>query len=139
MTEIEVISDELNSLQPETLKAVLARVPQGRGEQELTADSYQEQAMKTALPAVRNLSYMLLGLCNEAGEVAGKYKKVLRGDVRLNEVVDDITKELGDAAWYLAGAAEMCGASLGDVMQGNLDKLNDRRARGVIKGNGDNR
>ncbi len=85
------------------------------------------------------MSYMLLGLCNEAGEVAGKYKKVLRGDVTLDEVREDLGKELGDVLWYLAGAATMCGLTLGDLAQGNLTKLQDRKERGLIQGNGDNR
>lgn len=105
----------------------------------MNANDYQVQAMEFALPTARNLPYMLFGACNETGEVAGKYKKVLRGDVLLENAYEDIGKELGDALWYIAGAADACGFLLGDLMRQNLTKLRDRQQRGVIQGNGDNR
>ena len=41
--------------------------------------------------------------------------------------------------WYLAVLAEELGSNLGKIMEDNLNKLEDRRARGVLGGSGDNR
>lgn len=95
--------------------------------------------MTTALPKAHNIMYMLLGLTNEAGEAAGKLKKVLRGDQTLKAVTPLLKAELGDVAWYLAGACDVLGLRLGDVMAENLAKLADRKGRGVLQGNGDTR
>lgn len=86
------------------------------------------------------LSYTVLGLTNESGEVAGKVKKVLRRDKELTqEVKDAIADELGDAMYYLARTARELGYTLEDIMYMNILKLTDRQLRGVIKGDGDNR
>jgi NTP pyrophosphatase (non-canonical NTP hydrolase) len=47
--------------------------------------------------------------------------------------------ELGDVLWYVANLAGDLGFELEWVAQQNLDKLNSRMARGVIKGSGDYR
>ena len=85
--------------------------------------------------------YPAQGLAEEAGEVAGKYAKAVRD---CNGVIDqerkkEIVKELGDVCWFVAELATLLDVPLSDVMQGNLDKLESRQARGVIHGNGDNR
>ena len=93
--------------------------------------------METAVfPKEYYLIYPALGLVNEAGEYAGKVKKILRGDTNTTEAA---VAELGDVLWYLAACAEALGVDLADVAQQNLDKLADRAARGVLKGSGDNR
>jgi len=105
----------------------------------MTLNEYQEAAMKTAKPqTLTTAAYMILGLNGEAGEIANKFKKILRGD----EIVDpygDIAKEAGDVLWYLAGLAEVLGVNLEDIAQNNLDKLADRKRRGAIEGFGDDR
>ena len=85
--------------------------------------------------------YPAQGLSEEAGEVAGKYAKAVRD---CNGVIDEerkkeIVKELGDVCWFVAELATLLDVPLSYVMQGNLNKLESRRARGVIHGNGDNR
>ena len=98
---------------------------------------YQKKAMETAVfPKEYYLIYPALGLVNEAGEYAGKVKKILRGDTNTTKAA---AAELGDVLWYLAACAEALGVDLADVAQQNLDKLADRAARGVLKGSGDNR
>lgn len=93
--------------------------------------------MKTAVfPQEYYLIYPALGLVNEAGEYAGKVKKILRGDTNTTEAA---AAELGDVLWYLAACAEALGVDLADVAHQNLTKLADRAARGVLKGSGDNR
>jgi NTP pyrophosphatase (non-canonical NTP hydrolase) len=50
-----------------------------------------------------------------------------------------ISKELGDALWYIAVMADQLGFSLDQIAKGNTDKLSDRRKRGMLSGSGDNR
>lgn len=92
------------------------------------------------LSKLLSVSYAALGM-GEAGEVQGKVKKVIRdsGGVISDEVRQKIAGELGDTLWYLAATADELGLDLGEIAQANLDKLTDRRARGVIGGSGDDR
>lgn len=99
-------------------------------------DEYQLEAWESALPSAKNLDYLILGLASEAGEVAGKRKKQMRGD-SLDD--SDMLKELGDVLWYVAGIATLLDCDLCEIAQQNIDKLNSRNERGKIKGNGDNR
>lgn len=87
------------------------------------------------------LQYLVLGLTSEAGEVAGKLKKVWRDSegVMTPETETAIVAELGDILWYLARFADELGYNLEEIALGNLDKLNSRRERGVIGGSGDTR
>lgn len=77
-----------------------------------------------------------LGLVGEAGEVAEKVKKWVR-DGSINE--KELAKEVGDVLFYVAALAGVLGVDLADIAQGNLDKLNSRKERGVLQGSGDNR
>lgn len=105
------------------------------------------------------LNYAILGLNDEAGEVAGAWKKFLRGDrhaknslamqstnyaLRVRDVmhpedVDNLIAELGDALWYLTRIARELEIPLREVMARNAAKLAGRLARGTIKGSGDKR
>ena len=78
-----------------------------------------------------------LGLVGEAGEVAEKIKKLLRDNTKVSS--DDIIKELGDVVFYVTSLANYFNSDLTEVLQTNMDKLNSRARRGVIKGSGDNR
>ena len=98
---------------------------------------YQERAFTTATEPSQNIYYMTLGLTGEAGEVANKVKKVMRDGKALD--LDDIKKELGDVLWYIAGLCTVTGIPLEEVARANLEKLADRKQRGVIGGSGDNR
>lgn len=87
-----------------------------------------------------NLAYVVLGLTGEAGEVANKAKKVLRGDVDLDEARDGLAKEVGGVFWYGVGQLPReLGVTPEEIAQDNLDILRDRQERGVIKGSGDER
>ena len=75
------------------------------------------------------------------GKFSGKFAKAVRD---ANGIIDGerreaIKKELGDVCWFVAEIATILDLKLEDVMQGNLDKLASRKARGVIHGSGDNR
>ncbi|QBP33302.1 nucleotide pyrophosphohydrolase [Gordonia phage BrutonGaster] len=86
------------------------------------------------------LAYVGLGL-GESGEIQGKLKKIIRDDAGqiTDEKRDAIKKEMGDTLWYLARLAAELDLSLNDVADANLDKLLDRKDRGVLQGSGDER
>jgi len=105
-------------------------------------NGYQKEAMKNKIYGYGDkIIYPVLGLGNEAGEVQGKVKKVLRDNggnfdgVSRNAIAD----ELGDVLWYLAATAEDLGFTLQEIAEINIKKLTDRRMRGVIQGSGDKR
>lgn len=111
----------------------------------LSFDTYQSRATRTAIYPGRGellgLLYTALGLAGEAGEVANKCKKCLRddGQILTPERRKMIQKELAGTLWYCAAMATELGVSLGDVASGNLDELADRKDRGTLRGDGDNR
>jgi NTP pyrophosphatase (non-canonical NTP hydrolase) len=104
---------------------------------------YQTQSRKTAkYPAIGHpVIYPTLGLTNEAGEVAGKIKKIFRdkGGVIGESEREALKGELGDVLWYLAQVCTELDLSLDDVAAHNLEKLFSRLERGKIGGDGDNR
>lgn len=110
----------------------------------LTINDYQKEAHKTAFYfglQEGDFSYPVMGLAEEAGEVSGKFAKAIRdeGGKISEERKLAIKKELGDVCWFIAEISTLLDLKLEDVMQGNLDKLADRKARGVLHGSGDNR
>ena len=75
-------------------------------------------------------------IVNEVGEVLGKYKKQIRGD---GDKYKEIRAELGDVLWYLARMFDHYELRLVEILHENFLKLTDRKNRGVIKGDGDQR
>ncbi|MBN2386401.1 MAG: nucleoside triphosphate pyrophosphohydrolase family protein [Anaerolineales bacterium] len=105
--------------------------------------AYQQKSRKTAVyPSIGHpVIYPVLGLANEAGEVAGKVKKIFRDkDGAIGEAERQALKgELGDVLWYVAQVCTELGLSLDEVAEHNIAKLYDRLERGKIGGDGDNR
>lgn len=91
------------------------------------------------------LPYYGLGLVGEAGEVADKIKKLWRnkgitsGKDLTTEQLVELNYELGDVLWYVTAIAKHIGLDLQSVAKNNITKLQDRKTRGVIKSEGDNR
>ena len=83
----------------------------------------------------------VFGLVGEAGEVADKFKKILRdkGGIATDEEKKELAKELGDVLWYINSVGLYLGVPLEEIAQSNLDKVLSRKERGVIQGSGDNR
>jgi NTP pyrophosphatase (non-canonical NTP hydrolase) len=104
---------------------------------------YQTKSRKTAkYPSIGHpVIYPTLGLTNEAGEVAGKIKKIFRDkNGVIGEAEHETLKgELGDVLWYLAQVCTELDLSLDEVAEYNIEKLYSRLERGKIGGDGDNR
>jgi NTP pyrophosphatase (non-canonical NTP hydrolase) len=112
-------------------------------EEVMTAEFYEMKAGQTAIfPKYKALEYLALGLTSEAGEVAGKVKKLIRDGedmegFELKKIA--IASEIGDVLWYCAMMAKEVGVPLNDIMKDNLKKLHGRKVRGTLHGSGDNR
>ena len=112
-------------------------------EEVMTAEFYEMKAGQTAIfPKYKALEYLALGLTSEAGEVAGKVKKLIRDGedmegFELKKIA--IASEIGDVLWYCAMMAKEVGVPLNDIMKENLKKLHGRKVRGTLHGSGDNR
>lgn len=105
--------------------------------QAITTDSYGGKGSITSQAFINKI----LGLVGEAGEVAEKIKKLHRNNdgVMSDDDRRELLKELGDVLWYVSAIAHYLDEPLDNIAQSNLDKLFDRKARGVIKSQGDNR
>lgn len=121
-------------------------------------NEYQKRAMSTCMPSCENISYMLLNLVGEVGELSSKIAKHIRkgnmtiggkclpnglhsslkGEEWLTTDIE-LMKEAGDILWQLSGVCSVMGWELNDVAKMNLKKLASRQRRGVIDGEGDNR
>lgn len=114
---------------------------------------YEKHARATAVyphqGTLFGLMYTALGLAGEAGEVADQVKKIMRDDngELTTERLDKITKELGDTMWYIANmcwelnalrkdGADVC---MAHAARQNIKKLQDRKKRGVLCGDGGTR
>ena len=105
-------------------------------------DNYQMQAKVTDIyPIESALICHSLGLASEAGEVAGKIKKVIRDNNGkfTPEYKIAIAYELGDVLWYLSRLAEDIGFSLDNIATMNITKLSSRKERNQLGGSGDHR
>lgn len=124
----------------------------------MNASEYQQKARETSeYPAIdlihfdyerydfsfQDVSYLYLalGLSGEVGEVLERIKKVVRNKNGVWEPEDyeALKKELGDVFWYGAVLGAYFDLDLSDILKANLDKLADRKQRGVIRSEGDNR
>lgn len=104
-------------------------------------DALLDSASREDLAKMLKIFYAATGLAGEAGEVANKVKKILRDN---KGIVDDVVRnkvlgELGGVAWYLNAAAEEFDLRIEDVLNYNYDQITDRKARNVIRGDGDDR
>lgn len=105
-------------------------------------NEYQDKAVETAVYGAGNkVIYPALGLANEAGEVLGKIKKVLRDNdgIYTPNSIAAISDEIGDVLWYIAALSRDLQIPLNDIAKNNINKLIDRRNRNVIHGSGDKR
>lgn len=108
----------------------------------MNANEYQLGTLETAIyPEAGTgkdleLFYLAMGLTSEAGEVAGKIKKLLRDGVY---DPGNVAFELGDVCWYVARLADAIGYEFEDILQINYNKLMNRKETGTLQGSGDHR
>lgn len=76
------------------------------------------------------------GLAGETGEVMELLKKELR-DGKWDE--ENFIKEMGDVIYYWCKVLTYKGIKPSTVLATNITKLEDRKARKVLRGSGDNR
>ena len=113
----------------------------------MNIQDYSSQAITTLLGDhdITDMDATLLsqvfGLMGESGEVAEKFKKLIRDKKGVSSDEDkvEIIKELGDILWYINSVSHLLGSSLEEVAEKNLDKVLSRKQRGKTQGSGDNR
>lgn len=111
----------------------------------IDANGYQRWAMETAIyPGMgepHGLMYAALGMGGECGEAQEVVKKLFRNEGGIMDDVarEKLAKELGDVMWYVAAVASEAGLTLGEIMGGNLRKIDRRKFNDTIKGEGGDR
>lgn len=92
-------------------------------------------------PVPQEKMFLALAIAGETGELCEHIKKMHRDDRGFLTEERRITmlKELGDVLFYITELANVLGSSLSEVAEINKQKLDDRRARGVVGGSGDDR
>ena len=101
------------------------------GEQMMQVNEYQQLAMTTLNPELQKRDALInsvMGLCGEAGEAIDIVKKWMAQGHALDK--QQLAKELGDIAWYLAEAATALDMPLEEILQGNIEKLKKRYPNG---------
>lgn len=108
---------------------------------DVAVEATTKRLLKKYETPFNRLVYPLMGLAGEIGEVLNKAKKIARDDQGQMDLhkVEDSAKELGDELWYVAAIATELGVPLGAVARSNIRKLQSRKERGVLGGDGDNR
>ncbi|MCE1187981.1 MAG: nucleoside triphosphate pyrophosphohydrolase family protein [Ignavibacteria bacterium] len=76
--------------------------------------------------------YPLLGLFGETGELLDKI-------IQSPEAKDAIMKEMGDVLYYISELARQLDLNLDEIAVTNKEKLTQRKEKGLIHGEGDNR
>lgn len=113
----------------------------------MNIQDYSQQAITTLLgdhdmtDMDATLIAQVFGLVGESGEVAEKFKKLIRdkkGQISAEDKAE-ILKELGDILWYVNAVSHLLGSSLEEVATNNLNKVLSRKEQGKIAGSGDNR
>jgi len=92
-----------------------------------------------------HVAFKLFGEAGEFAEHVGKASRddgwsIFKGPKTLPEARRKaLIKELGDILWYIVMLAKELGVDLRTVMLENIAKRESRKARGKIKGDGDDR
>lgn len=101
-------------------------------ENKITLKQYQEFCKTTAKEfddKEREILGWGIGICGEAGDVAGCIKKTLGHG---NDQSEGIKENLGDTMWYIAMICNFYGWDLQDVLAENIEKLRKRYPQGFF-------
>lgn len=91
----------------------------------VTTEEFEEFVKTHASDSIDDISYNVIGLCGEAGEVAEWVKKAVhRKDP--NFTPKHLKKELGDVLHYLTRITVAQGWTLEKIMRKNITKLEKR-------------
>lgn len=111
----------------------------------ITFREYQDACLNTWVSSddpLRDELRINLGLMGELGEIAEPEKKFHRGDPNWQDgqkLRDTVSKEIGGLLYYVAMKANMYDLDLDDILAENVEILADRKERGVIMGDGNER
>lgn len=97
----------------------------------MEANEYQRLAARTMRKDFEKDQMLInacMGLCGESGEVIDHVKKHVFHSHELNK--EELIKELGDVAWYLAEACTAIDITLDEVLEKNIEKLKKRYPEG---------
>ena len=84
--------------------------------------------------------YLTLSLTEEAGEVAGKVKRAMRGDYALlTDFVDNIVAEMGDVLYCWITLANTLGIDVETIIATTLSKYENRTQNDAWVGTGGDR
>lgn len=81
-------------------------------------------------PSAEGVSYVTLGLCGEAGEIANRWKKALRKGDDVASCRDELIDELGDVMWYAFALASELNVNMEHVLRRNMEKVEARAKAG---------
>lgn len=92
---------------------------------EVVRQLIRDYGTDVTVPLRTNLA---LGLAEEAGEVAGLMKRVLRNfpQDRKRTTKENFIDEMGDVLWYLTACCAAQGTNLEEIWQYNKKKLKER-------------
>lgn len=91
----------------------------------MTFDEYQADAARTAntdLETKLRILVAIAGIAGEVGELANALKKYTGHGHSLEEMIDKIVDEIGDAFWYLVELCNILGIKFEDVVVHNVAK-----------------
>ena len=94
-------------------------------QKEVTRQVVRDYGELVTVPLRTNLA---LGLAEEAGEVAGLMKRVLRNfpKDRVRTTKENFIDEMGDVLWYLTACCAVQGTCLDEIWEHNINKLKER-------------
>lgn len=101
-------------------------------------DEYRVKTRELAVypSTIDEKTYLALGLGGETGEVLDILKKNMRATPEEREKYQPLThlrEELGDVLWYWVRLCDAFGIDPREVMDENISKLRQRRAKKILK------
>lgn len=103
----------------------------------MTLNEYQAKVHDTAVypgqGTVKGLEYCLFGALGELGEIANKYKKILRKEQNVFAHKEDLMEESGDVLWYMMEFLKELGYTAEYTALYNVNKLAGRKQAGTLK------
>jgi len=113
----------------------------------MQANEYQKECRKTDVGTSAQdclepgWLYYTMGIAGETGELMEKIKKLFRDN---NGIIDNdfksaLIKEMGDVQWYMARLADQFDIDFEVIFRTNVKKLQSRKKRNKLHGDGDDR